>query len=86
MDNYYCLIRLHKNAIVLNLIQNKNHYINIKSMLPICFSASSASILYRLVIMHKLFHNLSIVHIMYLSQEIYKAELAIFLNQKYIQS
>lgn len=86
MDNYYCLIRLHKNIIVLSVIQNKNHYIDMKPMLPICFSASSAYTLYRLAIMHKVFYSLSIIHIMYISQEIYKAELAIFLNQKYIQS
>ena len=86
MNNYYCLIRLFNNTIVLNLIKINNYDIDTKKTFPICFSASSASILYRLIALHKEFYSLPLSHILYISQELYKAEMTIFFNQQYIQS
>lgn len=86
MNNYYCVIRLFNNTIVLNLIKINKYYTDTQRIFPICFSASSANILYKLVILHKEFYSLSLNHILYISQELHKAEIAIFLNQQYIQS
>lgn len=87
MDDYYCLIRVfNSNMITLYLFKASQQSKKNKLLYPICFSAYSTHLLYRLITTHQIFHNLSLIHIFYISQEVYKAELSIFFNQQYVQS
>ena len=47
---------------------------------------NSAHIMYTLMGLHDTFQNLSTNHILYLGQEIYKAELSLNLGQQYTQN
>nr|YP_009295817.1 hypothetical protein Schim_071 [Schimmelmannia schousboei]AOM64752.1 hypothetical protein Schim_071 [Schimmelmannia schousboei] len=84
MDNSYCLIRVSINQkIVLYYFDNNQKVKNINY--PICFTSYSANLIYRLLSIHNCFQLCSISHILYMSQELYKAELCLIFNQNYIQ-
>nr|YP_009297969.1 hypothetical protein Plocam_071 [Plocamium cartilagineum]AOM67907.1 hypothetical protein Plocam_071 [Plocamium cartilagineum] len=81
MDDFYCLIRLvNGNKIVLFCFERVKC-----SIYPICFTASNLNYLHKLISMHDYFKNFSISHLLYLAQELNKAELALTFNQIYIQ-
>nr|QVY58233.1 hypothetical protein [Eucheuma denticulatum] len=83
MDKYYCLIQVKTNygVSMYFFCLNKN-----MSQYPICISATSSQILYDLISLHYYLHHLSVVHYLYLGKELYKAELALYFQQEYIQS
>nr|YP_010985820.1 hypothetical protein RMF00_pgp199 [Grateloupia asiatica]WOL36738.1 hypothetical protein [Grateloupia asiatica] len=89
MDNFYCLIRLQKNKVILlflfESIQSGVENYN-KKVYPICFTAVSADLMYILLSKHNLLKKFSINHILYIGQELYKAELSILFNQLYVQN
>nr|BCB92343.1 hypothetical protein [Grateloupia asiatica] len=89
MDNFYCLIRLQKNRTIslclFESIQNSLENYD-KNIYPICFTAVSADSMYILLSKHDLFKKLSINHVLYLGQELYKAELSVIFNQSYVQN
>ena len=86
MDDYYCIIVLFNNRITLYLWNSNKIKEDTQGLYPICFTASSANILYSLITKHHIVQKLSLMHIFYLSQELYKAELCSFFSQKYTQS
>nr|YP_010986223.1 hypothetical protein UYL67_pgp197 [Pachymeniopsis lanceolata]WOL37141.1 hypothetical protein [Pachymeniopsis lanceolata] len=89
MDGFYCLIRLQKNRII-SLCLFESIQANIgsynKKIYPICFTAVSADLMYILLSKHNLLKKFSINHILYIGQELYKAELSTVLKQVYIQN
>lgn len=77
IDDIYCVIKYTPtNKMFLCLFQK--HY-------PICLIVHSARIMYVLIDIHDAFDKLSTSHLLYLGQEIYKAELSLALGQQYIQ-
>nr|YP_009296228.1 hypothetical protein Sebd_076 [Sebdenia flabellata]AOM65163.1 hypothetical protein Sebd_076 [Sebdenia flabellata] len=84
MDNYYCTIRILNNKkISLYLWESEQN--SKKMFYPICFTAAYSDLLYNLICSHYYLNDLSINHLLYIGQELYKAELSLTLNQKYIQ-
>ena len=77
IDDSYCLIKcVPRYKIWLALFQDKY---------PICLISNSATIMHELIDAHDTFRTLSISHILYLGQEIYKAEISLTLGQNYVQ-
>ena len=77
----YCIIRtISKLDIILMLYYNQSY-----SNYPTCFTTNSANSTFRLICLCDCFNNLSISHILYLSKELYKAELTVYMKQKYVQ-
>ena len=81
MDQHYSLIQSAESNIILYLFHNKS-LINY----PICLISSSSNDIYQLISIHDIFLKLSLCHLLYLAQEVYKAELSSILGQQYIQS
>ena len=86
MDKSYCIIYLvNKEKIVLHMFSSVSSS-NIKVYnYPICFTAYSSKLLYRLLLYHYSFCIFSFDHSLYLGKEVYKAGLALSLGQNYIQ-
>nr|YP_009393486.1 hypothetical protein [Bostrychia simpliciuscula]ARW62048.1 hypothetical protein [Bostrychia simpliciuscula] len=86
MDTSYILIRIHnKKTIELHYFICSLYYNSIIYSYPICFTANSSYVMFILLSLHKSFHFLTTEHKLYLGKELYKAEISIQLNQKYIQ-
>nr|YP_008144696.1 hypothetical protein [Grateloupia taiwanensis]AGO19819.1 hypothetical protein [Grateloupia taiwanensis] len=89
MDDFYCLIRLQKNRTIslclFESIQNNIKNYN-KNVYPICFTAVSADSMYILLSKHDLVKKLSMNHVLYIGQELYKAELSVIFDQSYVQN
>nr|YP_009774119.1 conserved hypothetical plastid protein [Caulacanthus okamurae]QIZ74736.1 conserved hypothetical plastid protein [Caulacanthus okamurae] len=82
MDYNYCLIYSNfNNNISLFFFPTRNNF----RIYPICITAKQAKNIYSLIILHSNFDNLSVSHCLYLGQELYKAELALFFKQSYVQ-
>nr|QVY58435.1 hypothetical protein [Kappaphycus striatus] len=83
MDSHYCLIQVNINYGIsiyfFYLDKNINQY-------PICITATSSRVLYYLISLHYYFRYLSVMHYLYLGKELYKAELALYFQQEYVQS
>lgn len=84
LDGNYCIISLDKNIIVCSLFvilsKQKHHCCQIN------FSATSCTVLFHLMSQHSSLHNyISSSHLLYLGKEIYKANLARILHQRYVQ-
>nr|QCI09129.1 hypothetical protein [Inkyuleea mariana] len=86
MDNFYCLIRVivHKKR-KLSLYYFSHNITKQSFIYPICFTASNINVMFKLLSMHNCFNQASIYHILYIGQELYKAELCLAFNQIYIQ-
>lgn len=80
MDDYYCLVKLTVSHYLVVSIFNNNY-----ASYPICLFANSSHLLYQLIVAHDVHQNISIGHCLYLARELYKAELAMQLDQLYIQ-
>lgn len=84
VDKDYCIVRVKNELIIVSyfrscLKHNSQYY-------QIDFSSYSAEALYNLINQHNyLLRSISLSHALYISQEIYKAELSIILFQAYIQ-
>nr|YP_009393686.1 hypothetical protein [Caloglossa beccarii]ARW62248.1 hypothetical protein [Caloglossa beccarii] len=83
MDDFYCLIKLVKKKIEFYFIKNKSNA-GIYNY-PICFTGFTVNLLTVLIQSHELINFLSIDHWLYLGQELFKIEVAIFSGQEYIQ-
>lgn len=82
MDTYYCLIKLRSSSsIILYLFHSQYTF-----KYPLCLVSSSSSIMYKLMSLHDSFMSLSFGHVLYLGQELYKAEMSLKLSQDYIQN
>lgn len=81
MDSYYCLIKLKSSsAIVMYLFHNHNLL-----KYPLCIISDSSNVMHQLINSHDIFMQLSVSHILYLGQELYKAEVSLQFKQHYIQ-
>nr|YP_009397405.1 hypothetical protein [Dasyclonium flaccidum]ARW66591.1 hypothetical protein [Dasyclonium flaccidum] len=89
MDKEYFLIRL-DNKKKIELYYFNNYINNIKLLnsfiYPICFTASNSYLMFNLISLHTSLNILSTQHKLYLGREICKAEIAIEINQQYIQN
>lgn len=86
MDNLYFLIRVSSNQLIeLYCIKYSLNNLNYNYIYPICFTASTSKNILYLLNFHKLVNYISIYHALYLGRELYKAEIALFTKQKYIQ-
>nr|YP_010986024.1 hypothetical protein NDC12_pgp194 [Polyopes affinis]WOL36942.1 hypothetical protein [Polyopes affinis] len=86
MDDYYCSIRLYENKSI-TLFLFHNNIISYKvNTYPICFTASSISLIHMLLSKHHYFKSFSVNHILYIGQELYKAELSLMFDQVYVQN
>ena len=83
MDSYYCVIKCisqSKSSLILYLFSSKytNKY-------PVSLTSYSSKAIYQLMDLHDAFLFLSLRHILYLGQELYKAEICVKLGHQYIQ-
>nr|YP_009244292.1 hypothetical protein Gvag_079 [Gelidium vagum]AMK96534.1 hypothetical protein Gvag_079 [Gelidium vagum] len=82
IDQKYCLI----TAIQEDQQIIMYYYDYSASDYPICFTSYQSSVLiYKLIYLYDDLNTLSIVHLLYLAQELYKAELSLYFKQIYIQ-
>lgn len=85
MDNMYCKIRvIHSERIELLLFKYQKNNINNK-IYPLSISALDSVNLLLLISICRLYKKLSFTHLVYIGQEISKAELCLYINQIYIQ-
>jgi len=86
MDNFYCLIRITSEHIISLYYFPINHNV-LGNTMPTCFTAKTANAMFELISSYRFFSKqISINHALYLGQELYKAEIALKLGQKYIQN
>ena len=78
IDDSYCLIKCTPTHKIILCLFYKQY--------PVCLICNSAKAMYTLLNLHDAFQNLSMNHMLYLGQEIYKAELSLILGQKYTQN
>lgn len=77
MDKIYFLVRVTlSKQLVLYLYCN---------YVPLCITGYKAHNIFSLLLSYESIKNLSIDHIFYLSKELIKAEIVMFLGQKFIQ-
>ena len=81
MDNYYSLIQLKSANIILYLFPSLSD-----RLYPLCLICQSSDQMYILMDFHDVFLRLSLYHVLYLGQEIYKVELSLKLGQQYTQN
>nr|YP_009293669.1 hypothetical protein Rhodyp_073 [Rhodymenia pseudopalmata]AOM64351.1 hypothetical protein Rhodyp_073 [Rhodymenia pseudopalmata] len=87
MDKYYCVIRIASDQLINLYLWKYNRSLRcIGNLYPVCFSGHSADSLHQLIQVHYIHRHLSLIHVFYIAQELYKAELSLFFNQIYIQS
>ena len=79
-QNYFIIRAIHDKNVILIFYYNAS-----SSNYPACFTTSSSTLAFRLMCLCDCFNNLSISHLLYLSRELYKAELAIYMKQNYVQ-
>jgi len=89
MDNFYCLIKIINNTEKIEIYCFR-HFIKISdnktfNSYPLCFTAYDFNSIFLLLSLHYLLNLLSLPHILYLGKELFKAELALFSEQIYIQ-
>nr|YP_010197962.1 hypothetical protein LK227_pgp140 [Gracilaria multipartita]UAD86378.1 hypothetical protein [Gracilaria multipartita] len=84
MDSYYCLIKIVNNHKIACFIFPQKTFDFCDY--PICLTAYNYSSINQLMIQHDYIDLLSIQHIQYISNELYKANLCLLLSQTYIQS
>jgi len=87
MDNYYCLIKIVQNKQRIE-VYFVNSDCSLKKFLynyPMCFTANSLNNIILLLDSHDFINTLSLQHTLYIGKELYKAELALFSSQLYIQ-
>nr|YP_010196941.1 hypothetical protein LK099_pgp141 [Crassiphycus corneus]UAD84745.1 hypothetical protein [Crassiphycus corneus] len=82
MDSYYYLIKVIRHYKIVCLLK-KNSGVH---EYPICFTAYNYESVNQLINQHDYINLLCILHIQYISKELYKANLCLLLNQIYIQS
>nr|YP_009510402.1 hypothetical protein [Gracilaria caudata]AXI96075.1 hypothetical protein [Gracilaria caudata] len=82
MDSYYSLIKVIHHYKIVCLLKTKSCVYEY----PVCFTADNYNSVNQLINQHDYINLFSIVHIQYISKELYKANLCLMLNQIYIQS
>lgn len=77
----YCIIKTFYEVGIILMVCYNCRYTNY----PTYFTVNNCSSAYRLICLYDYFNNLSVSHLLYLSKELYKAEIAIYMKQNYIQ-
>nr|YP_009397815.1 hypothetical protein [Sonderella linearis]ARW67001.1 hypothetical protein [Sonderella linearis] len=86
MDQNYNIICIGQNKFIELYYFNFNTCYDTEIILyPVCFSAANTYLLFNLISLYNKFNIISTNHKLYLGKELFKAEVAIKINQIYIQ-